>query len=158
MYVLQKNMSSSAHYPYFVDEAEGDRIMSSIDLAQPSECGLQSCEFSAMAVQIHAGALVASTTDHKVVTFQDNSTKQLTMVDYLSIPPPRTLQLANLNPEWSQELLKQKVLCLSDTCASSGRSSSSSLSSLALTLSISRASMLGQPKSCSDPGCSILQQ
>ncbi|CAE7219206.1 unnamed protein product [Symbiodinium necroappetens] len=60
MYVLQKNMSSSAHYPYFVDEAEGDRIMSSIDL---------------------------------VVTFQDNSTKQLTMVDYLSIPPPRTLQL-----------------------------------------------------------------
>eukprot|EP00439_Symbiodinium_sp_Y106_P068480 s1502_g11.t1 len=112
MYVLQKNMSSSAHYPYFVDEAEGDRIMSSIDLAQPSECGLQSCEFSAMAVQIHAGALVASTTDHKVVTFQDNSTKQLTMVDYLSIPPPRTLQLANLNPEWSQELLKQKVLCL----------------------------------------------
>mmetsp|Transcript_21154 Transcript_21154/g.39765 ORF Transcript_21154/g.39765 Transcript_21154/m.39765 type:complete len:337 (-) Transcript_21154:65-1075(-) len=60
MYVLKKNMSSTAHYPYFLDDVEGDRVMSSIEL---------------------------------VVTFRDNSTKQLTMVDYLSIPPPRTLQL-----------------------------------------------------------------
>ena len=35
MYVLKKNMTSSAHYPYFVDETEGDRLMSSIDLVMP---------------------------------------------------------------------------------------------------------------------------
>jgi len=60
MYVLKKNTSSNAVYPYYLDDVEGDRAMSSIDL---------------------------------VVTFRDDSMRKMTLVDYLSIPPPRTLQL-----------------------------------------------------------------
>lgn len=33
MYVLKKNTSSRAVYPYYMDDVEGDRAMSSIDLA-----------------------------------------------------------------------------------------------------------------------------
>ena len=33
MYVLKKNTSSRAVYPYYLDDVEGDRAMSSIDLA-----------------------------------------------------------------------------------------------------------------------------
>lgn len=36
MYVLKKNTSSHAVYPYYMDDVEGDRPMSSIDLAQCS--------------------------------------------------------------------------------------------------------------------------
>ena len=32
----------------------------------------------------------------EVVTFRDDSMRKMTLVDYLSIPPPRTLQLQNL--------------------------------------------------------------
>ena len=81
MYVLKKNMSSSAHYPYFVDEMEGDRLMSSIDLVMHS------------AVEASRQRRFLAQLCKQVVTFHDNSTKKLTLVDYLSIPPPRTLQL-----------------------------------------------------------------
>lgn len=37
----------------------------------------------------------------QVVTFKDESVSKLTLVDYLSIPPPRTLQLASLGSTWS---------------------------------------------------------
>jgi len=37
MYVLKKNTSSNAVYPYYLDDVEGDRAMSSIDLATFSE-------------------------------------------------------------------------------------------------------------------------
>ena len=33
MFVLKKNVSSHAVYPYYLDDLEGDRAMSSIDLA-----------------------------------------------------------------------------------------------------------------------------
>lgn len=33
MFVLKKNTSSHAVYPYYLDDVEGDRAMSSIDLA-----------------------------------------------------------------------------------------------------------------------------
>lgn len=33
---------------------------------------------------------------HQVVTFKDDSMRKMTLVDYLSIPPPRTLQLQSL--------------------------------------------------------------
>ena len=36
MYVLKKNTSSHAVYPYYMDDIEGDRPMSSIDLARCS--------------------------------------------------------------------------------------------------------------------------
>ena len=42
MYVLSKNKSSHALYPYFVDDVRGDRLMSSIDLA-PRRRGCFTC-------------------------------------------------------------------------------------------------------------------
>ena len=104
MYVLKKNMSSSAHYPYFVDETEGDRLMSSIDLASRSACGdsgTNPCDsFGRVVIRF------------QVVTFRDNSTKQLTMVDYLSIPPPRTFQLPNLASQWDRQTSITSVFVL----------------------------------------------
>ena len=86
MFVLKKNTSSHAVYPYYLDDVEGDRAMSSIDLA--ASLVSRAAEKGPNRPEVE--------TDRQTVTFRDESMRKMTLVDYLSIPPPRTLQLQNL--------------------------------------------------------------